>query len=204
MLMFYDTETTGVPIWGEPSGGDNQPHMVSLSAILATEQGEEVERLDVIVKPDGWIIPPDTIDIHGITEEYAMEHGIDEKEAAMSLADMASTADLRVGHSESFDARILRIAFKRYGMEDYADNEWKAAPKADTCHMSTKLVNLPPTEKMLAKNRKSPKQPTLEEAHEFFFGQKHENAHTSMGDTLATKAVYFEVLRRGREGGAGG
>lgn len=36
-IVFYDSETTNFPNWKEPSGGKNQPHLVSLAAIQCDE-----------------------------------------------------------------------------------------------------------------------------------------------------------------------
>ena len=46
---------------------------------------------------------------------------------------------------------------------------------------------------MLAKNRKSPKPPNLQEAYEFFTGLKLNGAHDASNDVLGCKAVYFGI-----------
>lgn len=93
-ILFYDTETTGLPNWKTPSGGDDQPHMVQIAAILCNaDTGQAIKTMNVIVKPDGWTIPQDTIDVHGITNEYALEHGIPEKEAIQQLLDLRGSAE---------------------------------------------------------------------------------------------------------------
>ncbi|MCK4621311.1 MAG: hypothetical protein KAT62_03750 [Desulfuromonadales bacterium] len=41
-VIFYDTETTGLPDWKNPSGGETQPHIVQIGAILADEDTKRV------------------------------------------------------------------------------------------------------------------------------------------------------------------
>jgi DNA polymerase III subunit epsilon len=51
MLLFFDTETTGLPDFRAPSDAPQQPHLVQLACILATDEGETLERWQTIVKP---------------------------------------------------------------------------------------------------------------------------------------------------------
>jgi hypothetical protein len=72
--------------------------------------------------------------------------------------DMWTEADLRAGHNESFDMRMVRIELMRHGFYSmqtigtppvpFADY-WKTAPAYCTQANSTKILNLPPTEKMI-------------------------------------------------------
>ncbi|MGT2505723.1 hypothetical protein [Cupriavidus basilensis] len=74
-------------------------------------------------------------------------------------------ADLRVAHNESFDARMIRIEMMRMLDHDAPiHDQWKATPAFCTQSKSTKIINLPPTEKMLAAGRRTPKSPNLGEA----------------------------------------
>ena len=55
-VIFYDTETTGLPNWSAPSDDESQPHLVQLGAIVRDTDTEKViHKLDVIIKPDGWV-----------------------------------------------------------------------------------------------------------------------------------------------------
>ena len=113
-ILFYDTETTGLPNWTTPSGGDDQPHIVQLGAVLVNEDTQEIiQSMDLIIKPDGWVIPQETIDVHGVTNELAAEVGVPEHFAVMMLHLMRGNAD-RVAYNKTFDQRIVRIAMKRF------------------------------------------------------------------------------------------
>lgn len=81
-IIFYDTETTGLPDWKAPSDSETQPHLVQLAAILCNEETREIiDTLDVVIKPNGWVITPENAAIHGTTQEMAEATGIDEAEA---------------------------------------------------------------------------------------------------------------------------
>lgn len=78
--LFFDCETTGLPLFNEPSEHPDQPHMVQLAAVLADLETEKaIASMDVIIRPDGWTIPDDVAAIHGITTEHAMAVGVPEE-----------------------------------------------------------------------------------------------------------------------------
>lgn len=194
LIFFYDTETTGLPDWNQPSNAPQQPHLVQLAACLVVPETRQIiQSMDVIIRPDNWEIPKDVSDVHGITTDYARAVGISEKLAVDMLWEMYSHR-LRIAHNESFDARIIRIALKRYFDDVMADN-WKSAPggKECTAKLSTPICALPPTEKMMSAGRLHNKTPNLSEAYQFFTGRELENAHTAMADVLACMEVYWAV-----------
>lgn len=143
LICFFDTETTGLPLFKSPSEHPDQPHIVDICALLYTPQGELVDSFEAMVRPDGWVIPNEVAVIHGITTEIALEHGIPEAEAVAGFMSIMAQAGLRVAHNVSFDDRILRIGLKRFFSEEVAD-EFKAGPKYCTCQTSTNIVKCPP------------------------------------------------------------
>ena len=190
--IFYDTETNKLPLFNDPSDDPRQPHMVQLAAVMVDlDTLKTVQTMDVIIKPVGWIIEPENSAIHGITHEHAMDVGISEVLATEMLLDMVGSR-LRIAHNESFDARILRIATKRYFNDERADT-WKAGEAECTARLTTKICNLPPTPKMVAAKRNTPKTPTMQEAYKHFFGKEFANAHSALADVLACRDVYFAV-----------
>lgn len=191
-VIFYDTETTGLPLFNEPSEDPRQPHMVQLAAVLVdADTNKELQCIDLIIKPKDWIITAEMTAIHGITQEMAMDLGVSEKTATEALLDLVGTR-LRIGHNEQFDARILRIATKRYFNDERAD-AWKAGLSECTAGLTTKICNLPPTQKMLDAGRKHAKTPNLQEAYKHFFGEEFKSAHSALADVMACRAVYFAV-----------
>jgi len=113
-VIFYDTETQGIPLWKQPSGHPDQPHIVQLGACLVDVDTRKVlSTLDVMVRPDGWLIPDEVAAIHGITTEMAADLGVPESLAVEMLLDMVGSRT-RIAHNESFDARIVRIACMRH------------------------------------------------------------------------------------------
>ncbi|MCU7840897.1 MAG: 3'-5' exonuclease [Candidatus Thiodiazotropha sp. (ex Troendleina suluensis)] len=188
--LFYDTETSGMVNWKEPSGGENQPHIVQLAALLAdTDEKKVIQSMDVIVKPDGWNISDENTEIHGITEELAMDVGIPERQALdmfLSLWDGRN----RVAHNKTFDQRIIRIAIKRFSDKETED-EWGDKDS----HQCTMLM-AKPIMKMEPKNRFGFKPPKLEEAYRHFIGEELENAHTAIADATACMKIYFTMMEQ--------
>ena len=200
-VLCYDTETSGLPLWNEPSEHPDQPRVVQLCAELFDDQsGVVYNALNFIIKPDGWTIPDEVAAVHGITTEIALAHGLPMRAVLPVFLSLWKQADIRLAHNESFDMRMVRIEIKRdHGFsEDFAD-KWKAAPAYCTQAKSSPILNLPPTEKMLAAGRKHAKSPNLGEAYEFFTGSKLENAHNAAVDVAACKAVYLAIKSGQRE-----
>lgn len=143
--------------------------------------------LDVTIKPDGWVIPRECSDIHGITTEYAHDVGIPEQVATVMMTNLSFVADKRIAHNESFDSRIMRIALSRFVGNDSVLEKWKLAPTECTMRASKPIVNLPPSPGFV------PKGPSLSEAYQFFTGMRLENAHNAMVDVDACQEVYFAM-----------
>lgn len=79
-LLIFDTETTGLPKQRQAAekGPNNWPHIVSISwIVLDTVTNTELKIRNYIIRPEGWEIPEDSVKIHGITKELAMEMGSD-------------------------------------------------------------------------------------------------------------------------------
>lgn len=192
LILAYDTETTGLPLFNEPSSDPRQPHIVQLAAVLLDlDTRKPVMSMNVIVRPDGWTIPDDVSAVHGITTEYAATVGIPEAVAVAMFMELWG-GGVRVAHNESFDARILRIALKRFVGDEQAD-VWKAGSAECTARLSTPICKLPPTKKMVAARRTHFKTSNLGEAYRHFFGKDFENAHTAMADVKACIDVYFAI-----------
>lgn len=191
MILGYDTETTNLPLWNDPSDDPRQPHVIQLAMILYEMDGTEVDRFCSIVQPGpGAVMGTEAFEAHGISLERAMAEGICPKEATRKFLDWAGRAKLRVGHNESFDRRIMRIAAARH-----LGFKWDAeAPAFCTLYKSKFIVNLPPTPKMIAAGMPGPKAPKLSECVEHFFNEPLEGAHDALVDVEASMRVFWHLV----------
>lgn len=201
LAIAFDTETTGLPIWSMPSEDPSQPRVMALAAQLFNDEtGEMIEEMDVLIKPDGWIIPELIEGLTGISTAMCEATGIPAEQAVTQFIEMWKKADHRVAHNEPFDMRMIRIEIMRHplhsmelvGEVSLADY-WKKAPSYCTQGKSVKLINLPPTAKMIAAGRRTPKSPNLTEAYRFFTNEELQNAHSARADMEACKVVYFGI-----------
>ena len=202
LALFYDTETTGLPLYDKPSEHPDQPHIVQLAACLIDlHTRETISSMDVIICPQQWEIPAETTAIHGITTELARDVGVVHTLATDMLMALKSAAGVRIGHNESFDARMVRIAQHRYKLDvrglvtpEKWLQAWKEAPALCTMQLSSPVVRIPPTAKMLAADKGAKfKRASLSEAYEALIGKPLENAHSAMADVQACMAVYFAL-----------
>lgn len=194
LTLIFDTETTGLPEWSQPSEHPSQPHLCQFTAVLFDDQtGEEHEYADFLIKPDGWIIPEELTVIHGISQERALAEGLPEAEAVKIFLALSSRADRVSGFNVDFDLRIMRIAMIRGGMlKDAADViAANIKPKKhDVMMQAAPVCKLPPTEKQMARGIRGFKQPKLAEAVLAILGETMDDAHDARADVLATKRLY--------------
>lgn len=183
-VLFFDTETTGLPIWKEPSDHPDQPHIVDVSCELW--DGDAVaDSFDAIINI-GIPIPPEMTAIHGITDEMAQAEGIPALEMVDRFLGLVSKADLIVGHNVSFDIRMMRIAAARTMGEKW-DNP---LPIFCTMRKSTNHCRI------LSSKPRHPedwKWPNLGEAVRHFFGEDHADAHRARPDMEAARRIYFHL-----------
>lgn len=197
LALAFDTETTGLPMFSEPSEHPSQPHIVQLAALLIDlDTRKTIQSMDVIIRPEGWTIPDEVAAIHGITTEHASDVGIPEKVAVAMFMELWG-GRLRIAHNEPFDARILRIAQLR-SPELFPESKqlaWKEGKAECTQRLATPICKLPPTDKMRAAGRNHHKSANLSEAYQHFTGKPLENAHSALADVEACIAVYFAIQK---------
>lgn len=139
MILFFDTETTGLPLWNDPSDDPRQPHLVQLAALLCDESGADVDSVSTLINPgEGVHFHPEAVAAHGITPERAAAEGCPPRVALDRFFALVRQATLIVGHNVSFDIRIVRIATARvYG------RKWEpGVPTFCTMRRSTNLCRI--------------------------------------------------------------
>lgn len=186
--LFFDTETTGVPRnYKAPiTDTDNWPRLVQLGAILADEEGTVLDAINLVVYPDGFSIPKEASDVHGITTERAREIGQPLLDVLAQYCELLQQADVVVGHNISFDIHIVGAELYRQGM-----NTLQLMGKKSVCTMQSSIqyCNIP--------GKYGPKWPKLIELHEVLFGCGFDGAHDAMADIRATKDCFYELQKRG-------
>lgn len=177
-ILVFDTETTGLPDWKSPSEAEHQPHLVQLAAHLVDVDTRAIKQtIDLIIRPDGWVITPELTEIHGITHEYACAVGVPEK-LAVELFLLMWNGRKRIAFNTTFDNRLIRIATKRY-FDEAISETWHEGEYECAMIASRKIMG--------------GKQPNLAEAYKHFTGKEIQNAHTAIGDVNACMEVYFAV-----------
>lgn len=183
--LIFDSETTGLPLWKEPSDHPGQPHIVDLAVELW--DGEDlVDSLSCLIKP-GIPIPPDMTAIHGITDEMVEAEGWSKADAVNGFMKLANKADVIVGHNVSFDIRMMRIEAARALGEKWAPMQ----PSFCTMRKSTNVC------KILSERARHPedwKWPKLSEAYHHFFGEEFVDAHRAKPDCEAARRIYFHLM----------
>lgn len=192
-LLFLDTETSGLPDWHKPSDAAHQPHLVQIAGLLTDGDGNELAEWSTLVQPGpGARMEPEAFAAHGISLDRAAAEGVPLAEAWEKFSSLLTSAEGVVGHNVSFDIRIMRIAGARA-----TGVKWECPlPHRCTMRMSTPILNLPPTAKMVAAGFNKPKNPNLTECVRYFFDEDHSGAHDALADVRASKRVYFAIKER--------
>jgi len=189
MYLIFDTETTGLPKrWDAPlTDSENWPRCIQIAWQIHDAKGEVVSHEDYLIQPDGFTIPFDSEQVHGISTALAEDQGIPQEEVLEKFRTALDQVEYVVGHNVSFDRNIMGAEYLRSGREDVL--EGKAI--VDTCTEETAtLCQLPG-----GRGGKF-KLPTLSELYHFLFQESFEEAHNATADVEATSRAFLELLRQ--------
>jgi DNA polymerase III subunit epsilon len=176
-VLLFDCETTGKADFKRPVLDPCQPRLVQLAALLV-EDDHELACLNTIIEPDGFLIPVEASNIHGITTERAQEIGVSLPPVLEFFHDLINRADWIVGHNVSFDIFVTQVEFAKRA---YA-NPFVEKPTFCTMRQSTDVCKLP--------GQYGYKWPKLREVYYHAFQEELVNAHNAMFDLRATLRVY--------------
>lgn len=183
MYFFFDTETTGLPKnWKAPvSDVNNWPRMIQVGYILYDLAGQPLTTKEYIIRPDGFIIPEDASNIHGITTEKAMDEGLPIYGVLEELHAEIAKSSMLVAHNISYDENILGAEFLR---ENFS-NIIPAKKRFCTMKSSKDYCALP--------GRYGYKWPNLQELHTKLFNERFEGAHNALADIKATADCFWRM-----------
>jgi DNA polymerase III epsilon subunit-like protein len=177
--LFFDTETDGLPSPRHPF-----PRLVQLAWILGDADGAVIDEASVLVRPEGFSIPFDAVEIHGITTERALAEGIPLADALSAFAAAAARAASVVCHNAEFDCRVVAGECRRLARPD----PLRRLPRVCTMKGSTAYCRLP--------GRHGWKWPRLSELHRILFGTGFDGAHDAAVDVRATMRCFHALRRR--------
>ncbi|MEO1487151.1 MAG: DNA polymerase III subunit alpha [Bacteroidota bacterium] len=189
MYLIFDTETTGLPKrWDAPiTDTDNWPRCVQIAWQLHDDMGNLVEHQDYLVRPDGFNIPYESEQVHGISTGLAEKQGETLEIVLKYFNEALGKAKFVVGQNVGFDVNIMGCEFHRMSVE----NTLTELPVLDTCTEHTaQLCQIPG-----GRGGKF-KLPTLTELHQYLFGEPFAEAHNATADVEATTRCFLELVRK--------
>lgn len=192
-ILFYDTETTGLPNRNRPFSHPGQPYLTQLG-FLFERDGLDVHSCDTLIKPTGpeWQISAQAAAITGITREMCEAEGRPIEEVLDEFVDYTAEADLLICHNVSFDSLLMQINAARLVPDMDTKTIFEGTPHVCTMLVSTPICKLPKKDK-----RVGFKWPKLEEAYWFFFNEKLDGAHDAMVDITATQRLFRHLCNLG-------
>ncbi len=191
MFLIFDTETTGFPSrYGAPHTdleAWSSARLVQLAWQLHDDEGKLLEVKNFIVKPEGFTIPYNSEQIHGISTERAQKQGMPLSYVLEEFELALEKTEFNVGHNIEFDLGVVGSEVLRAGRE----TQMHDLKCVDTKIESTEYCQLPG-----GRGGKF-KWPTLTELYTKLFGHAFDEAHNASADVEATSRAFLELIRLG-------
>ena len=183
-LLLLDTETTGLPRSkvSALTQAENWPHIVSISwIVMESDTNKILEKKTYVIKPNGWIIPQESINIHGITQEFAEKYGADLADIMQGFLEI--DYDMMIAHNLAFDENVIVNAIRwDVGRSDFTGfNKLKGC----TMQLGRDICRLPSLSTSMSPFKRGYKPPKLKELYEFIYKKKPDESqlHGSAYDT---------------------
>ncbi len=185
-LLFFDTETTGLPKnWKAPlSDFNNWPRLVQLAYLMYDFDGNLIAEGNHIIKPEGFRIPYEAEKVHGISTEKALQQGEDLEFVINLIYSRIENADVLVAHNMSYDEKIIGCEILRLGRNNIIRDKKKIC----TMEKSTEYCRIP--------GAYGYKWPKLSELHYKLFSKPCVDTHNAAVDIKYTADCFWELKRR--------
>jgi len=190
--LFFDVETTGLPknYMAPDNDVNNWPRIVQIAwVVVGSESVDEYNAKSYVIKPDGFKIPKETSEIHGITHEYAMEFGCDLNEKLHEFNNDLSGVQYLVAHNLDFDKPVVSCEMFRCGIiPNIIDKNLFCTMKHEDIINLCKLKQWGVYEGY--------KWPKLSELFKELFGFEFGGQHDAKNDVVACAKCFFELKAR--------
>jgi len=189
MYIVFDTETTGMALsFSAPiTDFNNWPRMVQIAWKVFDANGIETDSQNLIIKPNGYVIPDEVIKIHRISNERAKAEGIPLRQALDLFSIAVKNNKYLIAHNITFDENVVGCELLREEMHNYVQD----IQHIDTMKLTTEFVAIPN-----ARGRSGFKYPSQTELHTKLFDKGFEDAHDALADVTALSKCFFELQRR--------
>lgn len=182
--LFFDTETTGLPLnWNAPIQElDNWPRLVQIAWILFDDKGVEISDKNYIIKPQGFEIPKNVVNIHGISNEKAEKDGVDLSIVLNEFLVLINQSKFIVAHNIDYDYKVVAAELLRNNIQNcFIGKKLICTMKSSTNFCGIKGAN--------GMN----KWPKLSELHYKLFGTIFKEAHNAEIDIRITSKCFWEM-----------
>ncbi len=188
MYLFFDTETTGLPKnWNAPvTYLNNWPRLVQLAYLLYDNSGNRIREGNFIIKPEGFVIPAESSDIHGVTTKKANSEGTNLLEVLHEFWQNLNQSEILIAHNISFDEKIIGAEFLRKELPDITQTKQKICTMigtTDFCAIDNGYGHY--------------KWPKLSELHLKLFNEEFEDAHNASTDIAITAKCFWRLKELG-------
>lgn len=189
--LLFDTETTGIPLYGSAHRADAiyQPRLCSLGVILIEDGGEIISVGHWLVRPENWPLTDPTfqenmeqarIKAHGLTFERLMDEGLPIQHVHEEWQRHYIHADTVGGFNLWFDHKIARGEWRRLG----DDIPFRHKEGIEIMRLAAPLCG---------KNVRV----SLKDACKILLGRDREGAHHAGQDVADTHEIYKLLWKKG-------
>lgn len=195
LILFFDTETTGKTDFKLAYDHPSQPNLCQIGYRVCNIHTRAViyelgHLVDSTKLPEWKGIEEGAAEVHKITEESLVEHGISVDASYRSFHRWASKCSVVVAHNKSFDISVMQCFAKRAG---YNPDLFGADIQTYcTMHNTTAICKIP--------NAKGYgfKWPKLSECYAKLVDERgFEDAHNALADVNACAAIFWKLVDKG-------
>ncbi len=175
MYLVIDTETSGLFNFQAPADAEGQPRLASIAMIECDANLRLTRAQSMLVRPNGWTMPPEAEAVNGLSQEFLLQHGEPIENILFAYTNAISAGHVVVAHNAQYDAKVMRGELRRAGRDDL----YKRTLRICTMQALTDICAIP------SPRGRGFKWPKLSEAVAYCFKRDHRDAHGCLPDALA-------------------